>query len=225
MADTLEARVLFAKQSGKERELLLTEYRPFIISAVLSVCPTGGDAVFQTGFIAFTQAIELYEKEKGSFLSLAKTVIKRKVVDFIRKDKGIRDEVVFDSVQEETENAVQMASAQVYRFNMENKERREEIQLLTSELKEWSISFSQLSKASPRHEFTQNACRTIIYEMINNDKLFAVFKNDKKLPVMELMRKTGIKRKLIEEHRRYIIAAIIVYTGNYPYIREYIKLN
>ena len=96
MADTLEARVLFAKQSGKERELLLTEYRPFIISAVLSVCPTGGDAVFQTGFIAFTQAIELYEKEKGSFLSLAKTVIKRKVVDFIRKEKGIRDEVVFD---------------------------------------------------------------------------------------------------------------------------------
>lgn len=225
MAETLEARVLSAKHSQKELELLLTEYRPFIISAVLSVCPTGGDDAFQTGFIAFTQAVELYEKEKGSFLSLAKTIIKRKVVDFVRKEKTVKEDAVLDGVQDESDNAVQLASSQVYRVNVENEERREEILLLTSELKEWSISFSQLSKASPRHESTKNACRTIIYEMVNNEKLLAMFKNDRKLPVMELMRKTGIKRKLIEDHRRYIVAAIIIHTGDFPYMREYIRLN
>lgn len=225
MAETLEARVLSAKRSQKELELLLTEYRPFIISAVLSVCPAGGDDAFQTGFIAFTQAVELYEKEKGSFLSLAKTIIKRKVVDFVRKEKTVREDAVLDSVRDEADNTVQLASSQVYRVNVENEERREEILLLTSELNKWSISVSQLSKASPRHESTKNACKTIIYEMINNEKLLALFKNEKKLPVMELMRKTGIKRKLIEDHRRYIVAAIIIHTGDFPYMREYIKLN
>lgn len=225
MAETLEARVLSAKRSQKELEALLTEYRPFIISAVLSVCPTGGDDAFQTGFIAFTQAVELYEKEKGSFLSLAKTIIKRKVVDFVRKEKTVKEDAVLDSAQDESDNAVQLASSQVYRVNVENEERREEIMLLTSELNKWSISVSQLSKASPRHESTKNACKTIIYEMINNEKLLALFKNEKKLPVMELMRKTGIKRKLIEDHRRYIVAAIIIHTGDFPYMREYIKLN
>ncbi len=225
MAETLEARVLSAKRSQKELEALLTEYRPFIISAVLSVCPTGGDDAFQTGFIAFTQAVELYEKEKGSFLSLAKTIIKRKVVDFVRKEKTVKEDAVLDSAQDESDNAVQLASSQVYRVNVENEERREEILLLTSELSKWSISVSQLSKASPRHESTKNACKTIIYEMINNEKLLALFKNEKKLPVMELMRKTGIKRKLIEDHRRYIVAAIIIHTGDFPYMREYIKLN
>lgn len=225
MADTLEARVLSAKHSQRELESLLTEYRPFIISAVLSVCPTGGDDAFQTGFIAFTQAVELYEKEKGSFLSLAKTIIKRRTVDFVRKENNIREDAVLDSSQDESENAVQLASAQVYRFNRENEERREEIMLLTSELNKWSISFSQLSKSSPRHESTKNACKTIIHEMVNNEQLLELFKNDKRLPVMELMRKTGIKRKLIEDHRRYIVAAIIIHTGDFPYMREYIKLN
>lgn len=225
MADTLEARVLLAKHSYKELELLLTEYRPFIISAVLSVCPTGGDDAFQTGFIAFTLAVKLYEEKSGSFLALAKTIIKRKVVDLIRKEKNVKEDAVLDSSQKESEDAVQLASAQVYRVNTENEERREEILLLTSELSKWSISFSQLSKASPRHKSTKSACRTIIYEMVNNEKLLAMFKNDRKLPVMELMRKTGIKRKLIEDHRRYIVAAIIIHTGDFPYMREYIKLN
>lgn len=225
MADTLEARVLLAKRSKEELEALLTEYRPFVLSAVLSVCPAGGDDALQTGFIAFTQAVNTYSEEKGAFLSLAKTIIKRRVVDLIRKEASVKEDALIDDQQDENSNIVQAASTQVYRINQENEERREEILLLTAELKKWSISVSQLSKASPRHESTKNACKTVIYEMINNKELLAEFKNEKRLPVSQLTRKTGIKRKLIEDHRRYIVAAIIIHSGDFPYMREYIKLN
>lgn len=225
MADALEKRVLLAKRSQEELEALLTEYRPFVLSAVLSVCPTGGDDALQTGFIAFAQAVNAYSEEKGAFLSLARTIIKRRVVDLIRKETSVKEDIILDGSQDENDSMVQTASTIAYRINVENEERREEMAAFTDELKKWSISVSQLSKASPRHEATKNACKTVIYEMISNEKLLEAFKNEKRLPVVELTRKTGIKRKLIEDHRRYIVAAIIIHTGDFPYMQEYIRLN
>lgn len=225
MADTLEKRVVSAKRSQEELEALLIEYRPFVLSAVLSVCPTGGDDALQTGFIAFAQAVNAYSEEKGAFLSLARTIIKRRVVDLIRKETSVKEDTILDGSQDEAEGMVQTASTIVYRINVENEERREEMAAFISELQKWSISVSQLSKASPRHETTKNACKTVIYEMISNEKLLEDFKNEKRLPVVELARKTGIKRKLIEDHRRYIVAAIIIHTGDFPYMKEYIRLN
>lgn len=225
MADTLEKRVVSAKRSQEELEALLIEYRPFVLSAVLSVCPTGGDDALQTGFIAFAQAVNTYSEEKGAFLSLARTIIKRRVVDLIRKETSVKEDTILDGSQDEAEGMVQTASTIVYRINVENEERREEMAAFISELQKWSISVSQLSKASPRHETTKNACKTVIYEMISNEKLLEDFKNEKRLPVVELARKTGIKRKLIEDHRRYIVAAIIIHTGDFPYMKEYIRLN
>lgn len=225
MAETLEKRVLSAKRSHEELEALLTEYRPFVLSAVLSVCPAGGDDALQTGFIAFTQAVNIYSEEKGAFLSLARTIIKRRVVDFIRKETAVKEEPLLDGSQYEDDSMVQTVSTLVYRMNLENEERREEMAAFTAELQNWSISVSQLSKASPRHESTKNACKTVIYEMINNEKLLEAFQNEKRLPVVELTRITGIKRKLIEDHRRYIVAAIIIHTGDFPYMQEYVRLN
>lgn len=225
MADALEKRVLSAKRSHEELEALLTEYRPFVLSAVLSVCPAGGDDALQTGFIAFTQAVNIYSEEKGSFLSLARTIIKRRVVDLIRKETSVKEDPILDGSQDEDTGMVQTASTLVYRINLENEERREEMAAFTAELQKWSISVSQLSKASPRHETTKSACKTVIYEMISNEKLLEAFKNEKRLPVIELTRKTGIKRKLIEDHRRYIVAAIIIHTGDFPYMQEYVRLN
>lgn len=225
MADTLEKRVLSAKCSREELEALLTEYRPFVLSAVLSVYPAGGDDALQTGFIAFAQAVNIYSEEKGAFLSLARTIIKRRVVDLIRKETSVKEDAILDRAQDEEEGMVQTASALVHRINSENEERREEIAAFAAELKKWSISVNQLSKASPKHETTKNACKTVIYEMISNEKLLETFKNEKRLPVIELTRKTGIKRKLIEDHRRYIVAAIIIHTGDFPYMQEYVRLN
>lgn len=225
MADTLEKRVVSAKRSQEELEALLIEYRPFVLSAVLSVCPTGGDDALQTGFIAFAQAVNAYSEEKGAFLSLARTIIKRRVVDLIRKESSVKEDAILDGANNEEEGMVQTASAIVHRINTENEERREEMAAFAAELGKWAITINQLSKASPKHETTKNACKTVIYEMISNEKMLETFQNEKRLPVIELTRKTGIKRKLIEDHRRYIVAAIIIHTGDFPYMQEYVKLN
>ena len=51
-----------------------------------------------------------------------------------------------------------------YRINVENEERREEMAAFAAELEKWSISVNQLAKASPHHESTKSACKTVVYE-------------------------------------------------------------
>jgi RNA polymerase sigma factor len=46
----------------------------------------------------------------------------------------------------------------------------------------------------------------------------------KYLPVAEIEKDMKLPRKLIERFRKYIIAVVIIATGDYEYIRDYIKL-
>ncbi len=71
-----------------QNEILQT-YKPFIAKCVSEVCKRyidpKKDDEFSVGLMAFNDAIFSYEQDKGSsFLSFAKLVVKRKVIDYIR---------------------------------------------------------------------------------------------------------------------------------------------
>ena len=44
----------------------------------------------------------------------------------------------------------------------------------------------------------------------------------KKLPIQELAQKLGVTVKMLEKHRRYLIAAFLIHSGDYPYLKEYV---
>lgn len=225
MAETLENRVLLAKTEPSELSRLLTEYSPFILSGVLSVCSEADDDFVQAGMIAFAQAVKVYDSEKGNFLALAKTVIKRRVTDLLRASKGGRELTVLDSDEEESAEVINLASRRVYEMNTEAAERREEIDALVAELSKWSITLSQLSDSSPRHAATREACKAAISLLLHDGDLFNDFFVKRKLPVSAISQRLKIKKKLLEDHRRYIVAAVLIHSGDYPYIKEYIKLD
>ena len=43
------------------------------------------------------------------------------------------------------------------------------------------------------------------------------------LPVKELCQRSGAHKKLLEHHRRYIIAAAEILDGDYPHLAEYLR--
>ncbi len=49
------------------------------------------------------------------------------------------------------------------------------------------------------------------------------FKNTKLLPVKILEKNTKVPRKIIERHRKYIIAAIVILSGEYLELAEYLR--
>ena len=76
---------------------LIKSYKPFIAKTVSSVCKRyiyESDDEFSIGMIAFNEAIEKFNTEKGSsLLSFAEVLIKRRVIDYIRKNAKKR---IFD---------------------------------------------------------------------------------------------------------------------------------
>ena len=88
---TLEETVLLIQKGDKElQNQLIEQYKPFVAKTVSSVCKryiTENDDEFSIGLIAFNDAIEKYSTDKGSSLfAFAELVIKRKVIDYIRKE-------------------------------------------------------------------------------------------------------------------------------------------
>lgn len=225
MGQTLTDRVQAAKTSGTELDALLKEYRPFILSVILKSCPKAPEDYVQAGMLAFAQAVQGFDPGKGSFLSFAKLLISRRVIDCIRRDAAGRETPLLDQENEESRAFIDVASQHAHRLQSEQEARREEIRLLAEELQEWSISFQELAQAAPRHDSTRKACKAAVYYLLQDTQMLEAFQRKRKLPVKVLAKALSIKPKVLEDHRRYLVAAVLVHRGDYPYIREYIRLR
>lgn len=225
MGQTLADRVLIAKSSDGEMNDLLRVYRPFILSAVLTNSPKAEEDYVQAGMLAFAQAVRTFEPGKGSFLSFAKLLISRRVIDCIRQDTAHPELPLLDQEDEESRSLIDVVSRHTYDLQSEQEARREEILLLTQELREWSLSFQDLSAATPRHASTRKACKEAVRMLLQDEEMLEAFRRKKKVPIKALAKRLGMKPKVLEDHRRYLVAAVLVHSGDYPFIREYIRLD
>ena len=98
-------------QNGDENLLngVLDDYKPFIKKTVSSVCKRyiyESDDEFSIGLIAFHDAILKYNAQRGSsIISFSEVIIKRKVIDFIRKNGKFQDISIDMSVLDDEEES------------------------------------------------------------------------------------------------------------------------
>jgi RNA polymerase sigma factor len=59
--------------------------------------------------------------------------------------------------------------------------------------------------------------------LIEDDELREFLFHKKQLPVKQLEAKVAVSRKTIERNRKYIIAMAIILSGEFLYLKEYIK--
>lgn len=218
-------------QSGNSRlrNKLIKEYKPFIAKTVSSVCKrfiNEEDDEFSIGLIAFNEAIEKYAADKGgSFIAFSELLIKRRVIDYIRKEAKNRTVYMEIDTKEEKAQAHFDARMSIDEFQkqIEQEHRREEIMHYQTVLKEFGISFHELAKQSPKHfDARANAIR-VAKLLVENESLRKMLFEKKQLPIKQLLGMVNLSRKTLERNRKYIIAIAIVLAGDYVYLREYIK--
>ncbi|MDD4493242.1 MAG: RNA polymerase subunit sigma, partial [Eubacteriales bacterium] len=93
------------------------------------------------------------------------------------------------------------------------------------QLSKWGISFDDLVRSSPGQDRTKEMCSRILRFLLGSHELIRNIKTKKTLPVSTIEKFLGISPKKMEKHRKYIIAALLIYTGNYPYLRKYIVIG
>ncbi|WLR43103.1 RNA polymerase sigma factor SigI [Bacillus carboniphilus] len=228
--ESVEQTVSLIQDGDKFRQnLLISQFKPFVAKTVSQVCKRyirEQDDEYSIGLIAFNEAIEKYTTEKGgSLLSFAQVIIKRKVIDFIRKEAKTKKSSHYTLSEDENQNSLieTQLSMEEYEVEREAKKRKEEMVLFKENLKPFNLSIKDLVKYSPKHADARKNAILVAIAITQNQELQNYLFEKKKLPINCLQNNVLVSRKTIERNRKYIIAMTIILTGDYLYLNDYLK--
>ncbi|MDK2879717.1 MAG: polymerase sigma factor [Thermoanaerobacteraceae bacterium] len=228
---SLNQRIINIKDNADEINRLIEEYKPFIASVVEKhigrYVEYGRDDELSIALMAFHEAVEKYDISRGNFLSFARITIKHRLVDFYRREQKKVPVVYMESPDnEEDENYWDITfdkSIKEYDERQISELRRWELMEMKKELSRWGITFADVARSSPKQESTRKAYLKAANFVINTPEVLNIMKTKRYLPVDKIVSATKIPRKTVERGRNYIIAAVLILSGDYQYIREYIQ--
>ena len=221
---SLEERVLMAQQDNAVRNVLLKEYQNFILSTAqknVHRFVTVEDDEWSVALSAFNDAITKYEEPKGRFLSFASLLIKNALIDHYRC-VGRHDTAVNFSALSSFDDRGEEQPFDIAAPNNPISDAAWEIEAITKVLDSYHISFFDLAKDTPKAAKTKKACQNVFAYILAHPDMQASILKTGNLPIGRLIEALGISRKLLERHRKYMIAGVVILSGDYPIIASYI---
>ncbi len=228
-ADELKAAE--AKTDPEKRNLFLMENEQHILrlTGKITHSPVSvSDDEWAIALSAVNEAIDRFEPGRGSFWSLAAAVIKSRLTDEYRKRSRLSevpvDPEAFDGNTEEEARdlALQLEVSENSRVMVDNT-LKDEIDALEEELGEYGISFFELEESSPKAVKTRRSCAEIIKAVFLPPPLVEFLKRTKKLPIKDIIKRSGVSVKVIDKHRKYLVTSALILDGDYPALSEYLS--
>ena len=228
----LDTLAVQAKSDVTIQEKLIKQQEFYILKCASKVCHryiTKSDDEWSISMMAFSQAINSYHLDKGSFLTFAELVIKRRVIDYLKSQNKYQPEVsvdpfVFDVPPEEDADNVQIRMAVADQVSKQgNDDIKLEIEEANHVFSAYGFSFFDLAECSPHAAKTKKACAAAVKYMLQNPILISELKDTKQLSLKLIEKNAHVPRKVLERHRKYIIAAIEILSGGYPYLADYLR--
>lgn len=223
---TEEAIVRKAQQDPQFREQLIRESIPFICrcaSVTLKRRITAGDDAFSTALGAFNEALSAYVPEKGAFRGFAAVCIRNALVSELRTQSRHAASIPMSSLSSRTEDGKERP------FDAEDPadafgDLSAEVLSLRLELSAYGIAFTGLPAASPKTEKTRRLCRAAAHYVASDGDLLQKLRRTGRLPFTDLIAELPeVGKKLLERHRVYIIAGILICAGDYPALKTYFE--
>ena len=229
------ARAVEAKSNPSKKDSFLAEEQVHILklaSVILKKGVTMSDDEYSVALIATSEAIDSYDPEKNSdFWSYAALVIRNRLADLYRRESRSFELSVSPQAFEggtEPEDpefgiSVEIKEKITIRSLGVNTALADEMKALEQELKEFGISYSDLVSCSPKSKKTRIGCAEVLKLIFLPPPLVGTVKKTGKIPVTEIMTRGKADKKLMERHRKYLIAATVILSGDYPKLSEYLK--
>lgn len=210
-----------------EREILISDYQPFIINIVSRetgrFVEIGDSDELSIALIAFDEAISKYDETKSkSFLSFAEQVIKNRLIDYYRKEKKTSNTIPISYLneiyeKEEIEGKLFKDNSQADMLDV-----KIEIEDFEESLKAFEISIEDLVKDSPKHKDTRINSAKIAAYIAGNELLMQKMMNSKKIPAKDLERLLNISRKVIHKNKNFIVAVCLVLKSDNDIMKSYV---
>ena len=204
----------------------------FVASQVTGRYISESDDEWSVTLLAFYEAVGSYRSDKGSFVSFSDMVIKRRLIDNIRSQSRTAREVATDMGAQEhaadedaafdpTSSEFSKQAVEISNRDREARDIRWEIEGLNKVLVNYGISFADLPDVSPKAEKTKKACARAISAICGDEDIMAKMKQNGRLPAKDVSKAADLPLKLLDKHRKYIIAVVEIMTGDYPELQAY----
>ena len=212
-------QVYAAKESVQAADQLIGDYLPFIRAETAKFLKRppeeGRDDELSIAMIAFHEAIGGYAKHRGSFLKYASMLIRSRLIDYARKERRHRQTVSLDAPAAGEESASLGETLPEERDHPEESAHRQatrqEIEELSRQMESFGVSLSDVADNCPKQQRTLQACRKALAYARENSWLLE-----------ELSDGSGVERKTLERHRKYLVALLLIYTNGYEIIRGHL---
>jgi RNA polymerase sigma factor len=212
----VDVRVVQAKTDEACLESLIKDCEAYILGTVARITGSYADKSddrWSVALSAFHEAVTTYDYDRGSFFPYAETVIRHRIYDYERKEKRESAIAVDPADLPQIGGVVQGVQEDVLL----------EIEAVKRILEQYNINFSALADASPKAGKTKKACAKAIRFSLTEPILIEEMKRTKMLPLKIIEKNTGVTPKILDRHRKYIIAGIIILSGDYPVLSEYFR--
>lgn len=215
------------------RNQFITDYQPYVAKVTSKFCKRYVDPAlddeFNIALTAFDEAINQFSATAGSsFLGFSETVMRRRLIDYVRKEVKHSKHVPYSSfVIEDEDNGLDnrfetQQALDMYDQQQAAEERRNEIIELSRCLAEFGIEFMDLAASSPRHADSREKLVAIGKILANNMVWMNHLLSKHTLPIKEMLNITDVSRKTLERNRKFIMTVALIHHGLYPYLREYL---
>lgn len=220
--------VYAAKTDTAAADAFVQQYLPFVRAETVrftrQAIEQGHEDELSIALLAFYEAILSYEKGRGAFLPYASRAIRNRLIDHFRAERRHRGQV---SMQASAgEDGRTLADTLPARDELDASElrlaSRQEIAAFGAQLAEFGITFSDVADNCPKQDRTLAACRRVLDHARSAPELLDRLVQTRRLPVGELVLGSGVDKKTIERHRKYLVAILLAFTNGYEIIRGHL---
>lgn len=222
-------RVYDVKDDMTAADSFISDYIPFIKAQVSKLMkrPVNiqQDDEYSVAMIAFHEAINGYSKTRGTFLSYASLLMRNRIIDFWRKNNRHNQVISINAPTSNEDQTIEdsLTDDEDYEENLAIREAtKEEIIELSTQLRAFDVSLTDIADNSPKQERTLAACKRVVAYAKEDAELMEDFLRTKRLPLKKLTDGSKVARKTIERHRKYIIGLLLIYTNGYEIIRGHL---
>ena len=220
--------VAAAQKDAQAADALVRQYLPFIkaeTAKFLKRIPVEGkDDEFGIAMFAFHEAAMAYQSGRGSFLKLAAAAIRNRLIDYQRMEQRHAGHISLDqTVDGDAEGRTLLETIDTGHDEIAHRQElgaaQEEIMQFARELAQYGLRLTDIAENCPKLA----ACHRVLSCAREHPAYLEQLTATGKLPIAVLSAESGVDRKTMERHRKYLVALLLAFTNGFEIIRGHLR--
>lgn len=203
-------------------DYLIEKHMPFIIKSISDT--TGryvsceNDEEVSIGLLAFNEAVERFDNDKGHFLSFAKLVISSRIKNYLKSENRHSH----SSFDEMVDNGMDIKDEKVER-DEENEELIDEITKFKMEISEFGFTLEDLVNEAPKQQATRINAINLSKQISKVDEFVNFMYEKRRLPIKKIVDTFKVTEKVVKRSKKFIISVVIIIDKDLGMLKNWIR--